>query len=44
MGGDDILIPQNTRIVQMIFHEVIGGDELYSGRYQDSRGIVHARD
>ena len=44
MGGEDILVPQNTRIVQMIFHEINGGDELYSGRYQDSRGIVHARD
>ncbi len=44
MGNEDILVPRNTRIVQMVFHEVIGGDELYSGRYQDSEGIVHARD
>jgi dCTP deaminase len=44
MGLQDILIPGHTRIVQMILHEVISGDELYSGRYQDSRGVVHARD
>lgn len=44
MGSEDIRVPGNTRFVQMIFHEVIGGGEMYSGRYQDSRGIVHARD
>ncbi|MDO8842323.1 dCTP deaminase [Methanocalculus sp.] len=44
MGSDDILIPRHTRFCQLILHEVVGGGELYSGRYQDSRGVVHARD
>jgi len=44
MGNEDILLAPNTRLVQMILHEVTGGGDLYNGRYQDSRGVVHARD
>jgi hypothetical protein len=29
--------------VQMILHEVREGNQLYSGRYQDSRGAVGAK-
>ncbi|MCP1662971.1 MAG: dCTP deaminase [Methanocalculus sp. MSAO_Arc1] len=44
MGTDDILVAEGDRIVQMIFHAVDGGDEVYTGRYQDSSGVVHARE
>lgn len=44
MGHEDILVPKQTRIVQMILHFVEEGNELYAGRYQDSRGTVYARD
>ncbi|MBR1369299.1 deoxycytidine triphosphate deaminase [Methanocalculus chunghsingensis] len=44
MGTEDILLAPHTRLVQMILHEVTGGGDLYNGRYQDSRGVVHARD
>ncbi|HWQ67409.1 MAG TPA: dCTP deaminase [Methanospirillum sp.] len=43
MGPDDIMIQEGERIVQMIIHEVTSGDETYSGRYQDSIGVVTAR-
>jgi dCTP deaminase len=42
MGDSDIVIHRDDRIVQMIFHEVKGGDQIYQGRYQDSNGIVKA--
>jgi hypothetical protein len=29
--------------VQMILHQVMGGTDLYNGRYQDSSGVVKAR-
>jgi dCTP deaminase len=41
--GDDLLVHKNDRIVQMILHEVRGGCEGYSGRYQDSVGAVEAK-
>jgi dCTP deaminase len=43
LGGDDIIIPKNERVVQMILHEVKESDQGYSGRYQDSRGAVGAK-
>jgi len=42
-GAGDIPIRKNDRIVQMIFHEVLGGGTVYNGRYQDSNGVVEAR-
>jgi dCTP deaminase len=41
--GEDLLVHRNDRIVQMILHEVRGGGDGYSGRYQDSIGAVEAR-
>jgi dCTP deaminase len=41
--GNDIIVHKNDRIVQMILHEVRGGDNGYSGRYQDSVGAVEAK-
>lgn len=43
MGSADIQIHQNDRVVQMVFHEVKSGDQIYQGRYQDSNGVVEAR-
>jgi dCTP deaminase len=43
MGKEEILLKKNDRVVQMIIHEVAGGDRLYNGRYQDSTGAVRAR-
>ena len=42
-GNDDILITENERVVQMIFHEVRESNRSYSGRYQDSCGAVEAK-
>ena len=44
MGNEDIRVDKNERIVQMILHEVRDGNQRYNGRYQDSQGIVGARD
>jgi len=44
MGNDDIRIRKNERLVQMILQEVRNGNLRYNGRYQDSCGIVGARD
>jgi deoxycytidine triphosphate deaminase len=33
----------NDRVVQLILHQVLGADQTYEGRYQDSIGIVGAR-
>jgi dCTP deaminase len=41
--GNDLVVRKNDRIVQLILHEVRGGDEGYSGRYQDSIGAVEAK-
>ena len=43
MSADSIAITKNDRIVQMILHEVRNGNRLYTGRYQDSKGIVEAK-
>jgi len=43
MGAEDIVIKEQDRIVQMILHEVREGNAGYSGRYQDSRGVVEAK-
>ncbi|OPY38944.1 MAG: Deoxyuridine 5'-triphosphate nucleotidohydrolase [Methanoregula sp. PtaU1.Bin051] len=42
-GDVDLEIQHNERVVQMVLHEVRGGDRLYGGRYQDSKGVVGAR-
>jgi dCTP deaminase len=44
MGAEDVPLVQNNRVVQMIIHEVKGGDRLYKGRYQDSHGVIHSRE
>jgi dCTP deaminase len=43
MGGEDIVLSPQDRVVQLILHEVEGGTRLYEGRYQDSSGVVKAR-
>jgi len=43
LGCADIIVQKNDRIVQIILHEVREGNERYSGRYQDSLGIVGAK-
>ena len=43
MGPEDVGVPADGRIVQMIIHEVKGGSTLYNGRYQDSHGAVSSR-
>ncbi|MDD4566767.1 Deoxycytidine triphosphate deaminase [Methanoculleus chikugoensis] len=42
-GAEDIRLAAGDRIVQMILQEVLNGDRLYQGRYQDSLGAVHTR-
>ncbi len=44
MGAMDVPLHQNDRVVQMIMHEVKGGDRLYEGRYQDSHGVIHSKE
>lgn len=43
MGEEDVAISAKERVVQMIMHQVMNSDRLYSGRYQDSMGAVQAR-
>ncbi len=43
MGDQDVELKKETRIVQMIVHEVRDGGMLYNGRYQDSHGAIDAR-
>jgi dCTP deaminase len=43
MGPEDINLHKNDRIVQMILHEVRNGNQCYNGRYQDSHGVVGAK-
>jgi len=43
LGSDDVSLHQNDRVVQMVLHEVKNSDQVYSGRYQDSQGVVEAR-
>ncbi len=42
-GAEEIRLAAGDRIVQMILQEVLSGDRLYQGRYQDSVGTVHTR-
>jgi dCTP deaminase len=42
MGSEDVSLGKGDRVVQMILHEIKGGDALYEGRYQDSTGAVEA--
>jgi dCTP deaminase len=44
MGTTDIEIPKHERVVQMVLQEVKGSTQLYDGRYQDSKGVVGARE
>lgn len=44
LGKNDVIVKKNDRIVQMIVQEVYGGEILYDGRYQDSTGVVPARE
>jgi dCTP deaminase len=43
LGSDDLIVRKNDRVVQMILHEVRGGNKSYSGRYQNSKGAVEAK-
>jgi dCTP deaminase len=43
MGREDVAIGKIERVAQMILHEVRNSEELYSGRYQDSVGVVGAK-
>lgn len=42
-GAEEIRLLEGDRVVQMILQEVLNGDRLYAGRYQDSEGVVHTR-
>ncbi len=44
MGAGDVHLYQHNRVVQMIIHEVKGGNRLYDGRYQDSHGAIHSKE
>ena len=44
MGSGDVPLYQHNRVVQMIIHEVKGGNRLYNGRYQDSHGAIHSKE
>jgi len=44
MGAEEVPLYQHTRVVQMIIHEVKGGNRLYEGRYQDSHGAIHSKE
>lgn len=44
MGAEDIVVEKGERIVQIIMQTVAGGDRLYEGRYQDSKGAVGHRE
>jgi len=43
MGTSGVIVKKNDRVVQMILHEVREGNQGYSGRYQDSHGVVEAK-
>lgn len=42
-GTEDVSVQEGDRIVQMVFYEVDTPTDGYSGRYQDSHGVVTAR-
>ncbi|PKL58463.1 MAG: dCTP deaminase [Methanomicrobiales archaeon HGW-Methanomicrobiales-5] len=43
LGSEQIHVQKNDRIVQMVLHEVRDGTRSYTGRYQDSKGVVEAK-
>jgi len=43
MGKEEIKVNKNDRVAQMVLHEVRNPAECYSGRYQDSYGVVDAK-
>jgi dCTP deaminase len=43
MGREEVHLKINDRVVQLILHQVLGADQTYDGRYQDSKGVVGAR-
>jgi len=43
MGKEEITVNKNDRVAQMILHEVRNPNKRYSGRYQDSFGVVEAK-
>jgi dCTP deaminase len=43
VGTEEVPLTRGDRVVQMILQEVLNGDRLYEGRYQDSKGMVHSR-
>jgi dCTP deaminase len=43
MGAEHLTLRKNDRVVQIIFHQVTDGKNAYSGRYQDSTGVIKAR-
>lgn len=43
MGTEEIVVHQQDRIAQLILHEVRNPGDCYSGRYQDSYGVVEAK-
>ncbi|MDD3573774.1 dCTP deaminase [Methanospirillum sp.] len=42
-GSDNVSVLEGDRIIQMVFQQVDLPGEGYSGRYQDSHGVVTAR-
>lgn len=42
-GTEDVSVQEGDRLIQMVFHEVDTPTDGYSGRYQDSHGVVTAR-
>jgi dCTP deaminase len=43
MGKEEITVHKNDRVAQMILQEVRNPGTCYSGRYQDSLGVVEAK-
>lgn len=42
MGREPVALKEHDRVVQLIIHQVLGADQVYKGRYQDSSGVVGA--
>jgi len=43
MGKEEITVHKNDRVAQIVLHEVRNPVKCYSGRYQDSYGVVDAK-
>jgi dCTP deaminase len=43
MDEETVDLKMHDRVVQLILHQVLGADQTYEGRYQDSFGVVGAR-